>query len=62
MIPRRVRYKCPKCKKRESHTEGCVMMPRICSKCHTPLIPIETNLGSNPNPKEILDMIFNIFK
>lgn len=62
MVPRRVRYVCPKCDRRESHTEGCVMMPRMCPKCKCSLIITETNLGSNPQPKEILDVIFNIFK
>lgn len=62
MIPRRVRYECPKCGRRESHTEGCVVMPRICPKCKLPLAIKETNFGTQPSPKEVVDMILNIFK
>ncbi|VDH01841.1 Uncharacterised protein [Helicobacter pametensis] len=62
MIPKRIRYECPQCKRRESHTEGCLFIPRICSKCKIPLIIKNTSFNLKSNPKEILDAIFNLFK
>lgn len=62
MIARRVRYECPKCKRRESHMEGCCVMPRICLKCKEILVVKDTSFGLKPRPKEVLDIILNLFK
>lgn len=62
MYPRHTRYECPKCGRRESYSEGCVKVPRICHKCKITLVAKEINLGATPKPKEILDVFLNLFK
>lgn len=62
MIARRVRYECPKCSRRESHTEGCMYFPRFCKKCKLELEVKDVSLNPAPSPKEVVDMILNIFK
>lgn len=62
MIPRRVRYECPKCGRRESHTEGCMQFPRFCKKCKLELEVKDVSLNPAPSPKELVDIVLNIFK